>query len=120
MLIRESAFKVRLNFRRPALHVPGTIFFLGCEPIANPALKDGIGRFEIFRFTKCEQGLPRGISIAFETGILAPSTIARWNAILIEANTLGDPEDIMTATACVELFREIGNSAPCVRLQNAK
>jgi choline dehydrogenase len=32
--------------------------------------------------------------------------------ILIEANTLADPEDIKTATACVDLFREIGNSAP--------
>jgi choline dehydrogenase len=31
--------------------------------------------------------------------------------ILIAANTLGDPEDIKTATACVNLFREIGNSA---------
>jgi len=32
--------------------------------------------------------------------------------ILIEANMLADPEDMKTATACVELFREIGNSAP--------
>jgi choline dehydrogenase len=32
--------------------------------------------------------------------------------ILIEANMLGDPEDIKTATACVNLFREIGNSRP--------
>ena len=32
--------------------------------------------------------------------------------IQIEANTLADPEDIKAAIACVELCREIGNSAP--------
>jgi len=32
--------------------------------------------------------------------------------ILIDANTLSDPEDLKTAIACVELCREIGNSAP--------
>lgn len=32
--------------------------------------------------------------------------------IRIEANTLADPRDMRTAIACVELCREIGNSAP--------
>ncbi|HWJ75410.1 MAG TPA: GMC family oxidoreductase N-terminal domain-containing protein [Kaistia sp.] len=32
--------------------------------------------------------------------------------ILIEANTLADPDDFKTALACVELCREIGNAAP--------
>ena len=32
--------------------------------------------------------------------------------IAIEANTLAHPEDMKAATACVELCREIGNSAP--------
>lgn len=32
--------------------------------------------------------------------------------ILIDANTLSDPADLKTAIACVELCREIGNSAP--------
>ncbi|NEQ18564.1 MAG: GMC family oxidoreductase [Microcoleus sp. SIO2G3] len=32
--------------------------------------------------------------------------------ILIDANTLSDPEDLKTAIACVELCREVGNSAP--------
>jgi choline dehydrogenase len=32
--------------------------------------------------------------------------------ILIDANTLSDPDDLKTAIACVELCREIGNSAP--------
>ena len=32
--------------------------------------------------------------------------------ILIEANTLADPDDFQTALACVELCREIGNAAP--------
>ena len=35
-----------------------------------------------------------------------------FDPIVIEANTLADPEDMKTATACVELFRDIGNSAP--------
>jgi choline dehydrogenase len=32
--------------------------------------------------------------------------------VLIEANTLADPEDMKAAIACVELVREIGASAP--------
>ena len=32
--------------------------------------------------------------------------------LLIEANTLADPEDLQAAIACVELCREIGNAAP--------
>lgn len=32
--------------------------------------------------------------------------------ILIDANTLSDPDDLKTAIACVELCREVGNSAP--------
>lgn len=32
--------------------------------------------------------------------------------LLIEANTLADPEDLRAAIACVELCREIGNAAP--------
>lgn len=32
--------------------------------------------------------------------------------ILVDANTLSDPDDLKTALACVELLREIGNSAP--------
>jgi choline dehydrogenase len=32
--------------------------------------------------------------------------------ILIEANTLSNPEDLKAAIACVELCREVGNSAP--------
>jgi choline dehydrogenase len=32
--------------------------------------------------------------------------------IQIEANTLAEPEDMKTASACVELCREIGNSTP--------
>lgn len=32
--------------------------------------------------------------------------------LLIDANTLSDPADLKTALACVELCREIGNSAP--------
>ncbi len=32
--------------------------------------------------------------------------------MLIDANTLSDPEDLKTAIACVELCREVGNSAP--------
>jgi choline dehydrogenase len=34
------------------------------------------------------------------------------NPILIDANTLSDPDDLKTAIACVELCREVGNSAP--------
>jgi choline dehydrogenase len=32
--------------------------------------------------------------------------------ILVNANTLSDPDDLKTAIACVELCREVGNSAP--------
>ncbi|HEY9605467.1 MAG TPA: GMC family oxidoreductase N-terminal domain-containing protein [Allocoleopsis sp.] len=32
--------------------------------------------------------------------------------ILIDANTLSDPDDLKAAIACVELCREVGNSAP--------
>ncbi|MBI4779697.1 MAG: GMC family oxidoreductase N-terminal domain-containing protein [Oscillatoriophycideae cyanobacterium NC_groundwater_1537_Pr4_S-0.65um_50_18] len=32
--------------------------------------------------------------------------------ILIDANTLSDPDDLKTAIACVELCRDVGNSAP--------
>jgi choline dehydrogenase len=32
--------------------------------------------------------------------------------ILIDANTLSDADDLKTAIACVELCREVGNSAP--------
>jgi len=32
--------------------------------------------------------------------------------ILIEANTLSEPSDLKTAIACVEMCREVGNSAP--------
>ncbi len=32
--------------------------------------------------------------------------------VLIDANTLSDPDDLKAAIACVELCREVGNSAP--------
>ena len=35
-----------------------------------------------------------------------------FDPVEIDANTFSDPDDLKVATACVELWREVGNSAP--------
>lgn len=45
-------------------------------------------------------------------GRVRPTGPGPNNPVVIEANTLADPDDVKTAIACVEWCREIGNSAP--------
>ncbi len=53
-----------------------------------------------------------GVSRPRSRGSLRLTGSNPLDPVLIEANTLSDPEDMKTALACIELCREIGNAAP--------
>jgi choline dehydrogenase len=57
-------------------------------------------------------GLSAGVVAPKSRGQIRLSGANPDDPLLIDANTLADPDDLRAAVACVELCREIGNSTP--------
>jgi len=96
-------------------------FFWKSDPnLDTPDLHTCLGEVPICSAETAAQFIPPAGSWTLLAGLARPKSRGRirltganhHDPIEIEANTLAHPDDMKAAIACVELCREIGNSAP--------
>jgi choline dehydrogenase len=96
-------------------------FFWKSDPnLDTPDLHTCLGEVPICSAETAAQFIPPAGSWTLLAGLARPKSRGRirltganhHDPIEIEANTLAHPDDMKAAIACVELCREVGNSAP--------
>jgi choline dehydrogenase len=97
-----------------------TFFWKSDPDLDTPDLHTCLGEVPICSAETTAQFSPPAASWTLLAGLARPKSRGRirltganpHDPIEIEANTLAHPDDMKAAIACVELCREIGNSAP--------
>jgi choline dehydrogenase len=97
-----------------------TFFWKSNPGLVTPDLQTCLGEVPICSAETAAKFHPPAASWTLFGGLVRPKSRGqirltgpnRHDPIQIEANTLSHPDDLKAAVACVELCREIGNSAP--------